>query len=409
MAQHILYIHQYFKTPQEGGAIRSYYLAKGLVEKGFEVEMLTTHNESIYTKAEIDGIKVHYLPVRYSNEMGFFKRIWSFFKFVRLAKKYAKNIASIDKAYITSTPLTVGLIGLWLKKKRHIPYIFEVRDLWPTAPIELGAIKSAPLKKYLYALEKKIYLGADKIVALSPGMRDWIKKVAPEKEVYMIPNMADCQFFKKELKDPKLTEFYNAQKPFVITYLGSIGITNHLEYLLDLASECKKRNLNIDFKVVGQGSQLSKIKLEAYLRKLSNVQFIGHQNKEGVRRLLNVTDATYVSFAKIPVLATNSPNKMFDSMASGKLTIVNSNGWTKDLVEQYKCGFYADPENPQEFIEKLKPFLTQKDLLESYKNNSRQIAEKLYSKRLQVEKLSKLLNNENKLKTNENEVYILTA
>ncbi|MBO6762661.1 MAG: glycosyltransferase, partial [Roseivirga sp.] len=99
----------------------------------------------------------------------------------------------------------------------------------------------------------------------------------------------------------------------------------------------------------------------------------------------------------------------FDSMASGKLTIVNSNGWTKDLVEQYKCGFYADPENPQEFIEKLKPFLTQKDLLESYKNNSRQIAEKLYSKRLQVEKLSKLLNNENKLKTNENEVYILTA
>ena len=225
----------------------------------------------------------------------------------------------------------------------------------------------------------------------------------------MIPNMADCQLFKKELKDPKLTEFYNAQKPFVITYLGSIGITNHLEYLLDLASECKKRNLNIDFKVVGQGSQLSKIKLEAYLRKLSNVQFIGHQNKEGVRRLLNVTDATYVSFAKIPVLATNSPNKMFDSMASGKLTIVNSNGWTKDLVEQYKCGFYADPENPQEFIEKLKPFLTQKDLLESYKNNSRQIAEKLYSKRLQVEKLSKLLNNENKLKTNENEVYILTA
>ena len=117
MAQHILYIHQYFKTPQEGGAIRSYYLANGLVEKGFEVEMLTTHNESIYTKAEIDGIKVHYLPVRYSNEMGFFKRIWSFFKFVRLAKKYAKNIASIDKAYITSTPLTVGLIGLWLKRK----------------------------------------------------------------------------------------------------------------------------------------------------------------------------------------------------------------------------------------------------------------------------------------------------
>lgn len=409
MAQRILYIHQYFKTPQEGGAIRSYYLAKGLVENGFEVEMLTTHNEAIYTKAEIDGFKVHYLPVNYSNEMGFLKRLWSFLKFVRLAKRYARNIEDIDKAYITSTPLTVGLIGLWLKRKRQIPYIFEVRDLWPTAPIELGAIKGKPLKNYLYRLEKRIYQEAEKIVALSPGMRDWIKKVAPEKEVFMIPNMADCQFFKKELKDPKLVEFYHANKPFVITYLGSIGVTNHLEYFLDIAEESKKRGLNIDFKIVGQGSRLSHIKLSAYLRKLSNVEFIGHQNKEGVRRILNVTDATYVSFANYPVLATNSPNKMFDSLASGKLTIVNSTGWTKDLVEQYKCGFYANPEKPAEFMEQLIPFMEQKDLLETFKNNARQIAENLYSRKLQVEKLTRVLNNESQMKTNGNEVYILTA
>ena len=409
MGQRILYIHQYFKTPQEGGAIRSYYLAKGLVENGFEVEMLTTHNEAIYTKAVIDGIKVHYLPVKYSNEMGFIQRVWSFLMFVRLAKRYIKNIPNIDKAYITSTPLTVGLIGLWLKRKRQIPFIFEVRDLWPTAPIELGAIKGKPFKNYLYSLERKIYQGSEKIVALSPGMRDWIKQVAPEKEVFMIPNMADCQFFKKELKDPKLIEFYHAQRPFVITYLGSIGVTNHLEYFLDIAAESKKQGLNIDFKVVGQGSRLSKIKLEAYIRKLSNVEFIGHQNKEGVKRILNVTDATYVSFANIPVLSTNSPNKMFDSLASGKLTIVNSNGWTKDLVEQYKCGFYANPEDPKDFMNKLAPFLTEKDLLETYKNNARQIAENLYSRKLQVEKLTKVLNNESQIRTSGNEVYILTA
>lgn len=409
MKQRILYIHQYFKTPQEGGAIRSYYLAKGLVEKGFEVEMLTSHNEAIYTKANIDGINVHYLPVRYKNEMGFIQRIWSFIKFVRLAKKYAKNIENVDKAYITSTPLTVGAIGLWLKRKRNIPYIFEVRDLWPTAPIELGAVKGAPLKKYLYNLEKKIYRESEKVVALSPGMRDWIKKVCPEKEVFMIPNMADCEFFKKELKDPKLVEFYHANTPFVITYLGSIGKSNHLEFLLDIAQESKKQHLNIDFKIVGHGSQLSQIKLNAYLKKLSNVEFIGHQNKEGVRRILNVTDATYVSFADIPVLATNSPNKMFDSLASGKLTIVNSQGWTKELVEQYKCGFYADPNSPKEFIDKLKPFLSEKEKLEAYKNNAREIAEKLYSKRLQIEKIAKVLSNESQIKVNENEVYILTA
>lgn len=409
MATKVLYIHQYFKTPQEGGAIRSYYLSKGLVEKGFEVELITSHNENHYTVKDIDGIRVHYLPVSYANEMGFVKRVSSFLQFVKKAKKLAAKIEGVDIAYISSTPLTVGLIGLWLKQKRNIPYIFEVRDLWPKAPIQIGAIKGGMLKKYLYRMESKIYHGAEKIVALSPGMRDWIKEVAPEKEVYMIPNMADCQFFKKEIKDPKLIEFYHAQTPFVVTYLGSIGQTNHLEFLLDIAEKSAKKGLNINFKVVGQGSRLKAIKLQAYLKKLNNVEFISHQDKEGVRRILNITDATYVSFKDLPVLATNSPNKLFDSLASGKLTIVNTPGWTKDLVEKYKCGFYADPHKPEDFLNQLTPFMEEKDKLEAYKTNARNIAEKLYSKRLQIEKLVKVLNNEQRIRVSEDEVYILTA
>ncbi len=409
MPSRILYIHQYFKTPQEGGAIRSYYLSKGLVENGFEVEMITSHNDSIYTVKEIDGVRVHYLPVSYSNDMGFVRRTLSFYKFVWKARRLAKTIQGIDHAYITSTPLTVGLIGLWLKKRMNINYTFEVRDLWPTAPIEVGAIKGSFFKKRLYRLEAKIYKHADRIVALSPGMRDWIKRVVPEKDVFMIPNMADCQFFQKEIKDPKLVAFYHAEKPFVITYLGSIGATNHLEFLLDIAEEAKVADLNIDFKVVGEGAQLRNIKLQAYLKKLTNVEFIGHQNKEGVRRILNITDATYVSFADLPVLGTNSPNKFFDSLASGKLTIVNTPGWTKDMVEQYKCGFYANPHEPKEFVTQLRPYLEEKELLETSKNNARRIAESLYSKKLQIDKLVKVLNNEKQIRTNENEVYILTA
>lgn len=405
----LLYIHQYFKTPQEGGAIRSYYLAKGLVRKGFEVEMITSHNESVYAFKVIDGIRVHYLPVPYRNEMGFLKRILAFLRFVRLAKRYASHIDGIEKAYITSTPLTVGSIGLYLKKKKKIPFTFEVRDLWPKAPIEMGLFKNPLIKKWLFAYEKKVYLAADKIVALSPGMRDWIKGVVPSKDVYMVPNMADCEFFQKELKDPKLIEFYHADKAFVITYLGSIGQTNNLEFLLNIAKLSKEQQLNIDFKIVGHGSRLKEIKQVAYQSQLNNIEFIGHQNKEGVKQILNVTDATYVSFKDIPVLATNSPNKLFDSLASGKLTIVNTAGWTKDLVEKYRCGFYADPHLPEQFLEKLSPFLEQKELLEKYKNNSRSIAEKLYSKRLQIEKIAGILDNQHSIKISEDEVYILTA
>lgn len=406
----ILYIHQYFKTPQEGGAIRSYYLSKGLVDHDFEVEMITSHNEGVYRKVNIDGITVHYLPVSYSNNFGFFKRIISFLKFIKVAKRFInKRQPKFDIAYITSTPLTVGLIGLWIKEKLGKPYVFEVRDLWPTAPIQIGAIKGSFIKKRLYKLEAKIYEGADKIVALSPGMRDWIKKVVPEKDVFMIPNMADCEFFNKELKDPKLTLFYHADTPFVVTYLGSIGWTNHLEYFLSIAEASLKAGLNINFKIVGEGSRLTSLKLMAYLKKLTNLEFYSHQNKEGVRRILNVTDATYVSFKNIPVLATNSPNKLFDSLASGKLTIVNSQGWTKDLVEKYRCGFYADPTSPKDFIEQIQAFIKNRELLELYKTNARQVAEKHYSKKLQIKKLVGVLNNQKQIRVSDSEVYILTA
>lgn len=405
----ILYIHQYFKTPQEGGAIRSYYLGRGLVENGFEVEMITTHNEKSYRKTNIDGITVHYLPIPYDNGMGGIRRIRSFMAFVRQSKKIIKAIKGVDLAYVTSTPLTVGLIGLWMKKKLSIPYIFEVRDLWPTAPIEIGMIKGALIKKWLFRLEARIYQGAEKIVALSPGMRDWIKKVVPDKDVFMIPNMADCQFFTKEIKDPKLVEFYHVNQPFVVTYFGSIGTANHLEFFLDIAEKSLKDNLNINFKVVGDGGKLSSIKLSAYLKKLTNLEFIGHQNKGGVKDILNISDATYVCFADLPVLATNSPNKLFDSLASGKLTIVNTPGWTKDLVEKYGCGFYANPKKPEEFLKLIKPFLKNRGLLDTYKNNARQIAEQHYSKKLQVKKLVSVINNEKQIRVSDSEVYILTA
>ena len=405
----VLYIHQYFKTPQEGGAIRSYYIAKGMVRQGFEVEMITAHNDSEYRQVTVEGIIVHYLPVTYHSEMHTLQRILSFMSFVRRAKKVIPTIEKFDLVYATSTPLSVGLIARWVQKKYKVPYYFEVRDLWPTAPIVLGAIKGYFIKKKLYQLEAKIYQHADKIIALSPGMQSWIQKVAPLKETHVIPNMADCDFFKIEQKDPRLLEFYHVAQPFVITYFGNIGISNHLEFFLELAAEASKEKLSIDFKIVGTGPRLRNIKQLSYTKKLTNVEFIPYQNKEGVKDILNITDATYTCFANLPILATNSPNKLFDSLAAGKLTVVNTPGWTKDLVTSNKCGFYTDPLNPRDFIEKIKPFLTDKVLLETYMKNARKTAETKYSRNLQVAKLISILRNEYPSKISGAEVYTLTA
>ena len=406
----ILYLHQYFKTPADGGAIRSYYLAKGLADRGNEVEMITSCNEKKDKTVTIDGIKVHYLSVYYDNRLGFIGRTLSFLKFVRKATKKASAIKGADLCYATSTPLTIGLIALKLKKKLNIPYYFEVRDLWPEAPIQMGAIKSNFIKNYLFRLEKKIYENAQKLIALSPGIRDGIEKLVPNKPINILPNISDCDFFHPETKDDRLEKKFNVKNKFVISYFGAIGKVNHLEYMIDIIKKCQGQKLNqIHFLVAGKGSEANKIVALAKNLQLNNVTFLGFLDKNGIKEVLNVTDATYISFADKPILETNSPNKFFDGIAAGKLCIVNSKGWIMNMLEEKQCGFYADPQQPEDFIQKILPFTKDSSQLLLYQANARKLAETYFSREIQVEKFARLFSNEEKLQPILPSVYTLTA
>ena len=247
--KNILYIHQYFRTPIEGGAIRSYHIAKGMVDRGMKVEIITAHNKSKYEKKTIDEIIVHYLPIPYSNKFTSWRRYLSFLNFVFAAFKHSKTIAKPDLVFATSTPLTVGIIALWLKWKRKVPYIFEVRDLWPEAPIQLGFIRSPFLIFTIKHLEKIIYKNARKIIALSPGIAKGIRNRYPHPDIKMIPNMADVDFFYK--KPIKIHE----KNELSIGYFGAFGLANNLEFILDLANECQKATIPVHFLLIGEGAK----------------------------------------------------------------------------------------------------------------------------------------------------------
>jgi glycosyltransferase involved in cell wall biosynthesis len=337
-------------------------------------------------------------------------RILAFLRFVRKANKKALSIPDVDLVYASSTPLTIGLTALKLKKKKDIPYYFEVRDLWPEAPVQMGVIRNSILKKYLYGLEKKIYQHAQKIIALSPGMRDGIEKIAPEKPIYILPNISDCDFFYPETKDQKLEEKYKVKDKFVISYFGAIGKVNKLDFMVELMRACQEKALHqIHFFIAGKGAETEKINLLIQKYGLRNVTTLGFLNKEGIKELLNVTDATYISFADKPILETNSPNKFFDAIAAGKLCIVNTQGWIKEMIELKECGFYANPYDPNDFIEKLIPFLKERSKLLLYQANARKLAENYFSRDLQTEKFIRLFSKEEKLEPISPSVYTLTA
>jgi glycosyltransferase involved in cell wall biosynthesis len=389
----IIYLHQYFLTPEQGGAIRSYHLAKSMVEAGYEVEMITSHNHAHYHYANIEGIKVHYLPVYYENNLNFIGRITSFLKFIYRAYEKATEIEDVDYCYATSTPLTIGLIALWLRRLHRIKYDFEVRDLWPEAPIQMGVIKNFFVKKYLFYLEKKIYSKAERIITLSPGIMEAVHKKVPNKEIHLIPNFSDCDFFHPEEKSPALEEKFTVKGKFVISYFGALGKANHLEYLLEAAREASKHSLeNVHFIVAGKGSELGMIKEKVKKYDLHNINFVGFINKERLHDLLNITDAVYISFANKPILETTSPNKFFDGLAAGKLMISNTKGWMKELIEKNECGFYYNPQNPADFVLKLLPYIHEANLLKKAQTNARKLGETEFCKDRMIEKFLAIIN-----------------
>lgn len=397
----ILYLHQYFKTPQDGGAIRSYYLAKGLVEHGHTVEMISSWNQSHYERKLVEGIIVHYLPIAYDNKMGFIRRIRAFLLFQRKALQLAIKIKDADLCYATSTPLTVGLLALSIKKRTGLQYYFEVRDLWPEAPIQLGILKNPILKWLATRWEKKIYEGADKIVALSPGIRLAIQKIVPHKSISLVTNVAECEFYQPYQK--------TGAEDFIVSYIGACGKVNKLERFLEVAREGLHRRTPVRFRLMGEGSELARLRILAEKMQLNNLTFVPFGDKEAVKAEMDLADALYVSFDEAPILQTNSPNKYFDGLAAGKLIVLNIGGWLSEMAEQHQFGFYANPHFPAEFWEKLAPFLYNRKLLQQRQQNARDIAEQYFSKQIQLQKLLKLIDKNQKGFQSNDEIITLTA
>jgi len=380
----ILILHQHFKTPQSGGAIRSYYLAKALVEKGHQVVVITGYNGE-KKQENVEGIEVLYLSIPYDNRFGFYARGQSFVKYISEATREVGNFKDFDYCYAISVPLTIGIVAMRIKRRYKIPFIFEVGDLWPDAPIQMGFVNSYFLKLFLFGLEKRIYQNAKSIVALSPSIKSAVEKKVPGKIVLMIPNMADTTFYQPEVKLPELEKKYGVEKKFVVSYIGALGVANGLDYFLDCARASQKANLAIQFFLCGDGAMLEHLESTSKKLQLQNFSVLPFQDREGVRELMNVTDASFICYKPVPVLETGSPNKFFDGLAAGKMIIVNFGGWIRKEIEENRCGIYVDPNHPTDFLKKIESIISDSKQLDNYKTASRALAEREYSR----EQLSK--------------------
>jgi glycosyltransferase involved in cell wall biosynthesis len=287
-------------------------------------------------------------------------------------------------------PLTIGLAAYWIQLRHGIKFIFEVGDLWPEAPIQMGFVKNFFFKRLLFSLEKFLYEKSDAVVALSPMILRSIQEKVRNKRIHLIPNMADTDFYRPEAKDPALEEKYDVKGKFVVSYIGAIGLANGLDFFVECARASEQSNLPVQFLLCGDGALLNALQRIVKQYQLKNFSFVPFQNREGVKEIMNVTDAAFICYKPVPVLETGSPNKYFDGLAAGKLIIVNFGGWIKEEIEKRDCGIYINPNRPTDFIKKIFPYLNDTGHLSQSQQASRLLAEESYSRKILSERFARI-------------------
>jgi glycosyltransferase involved in cell wall biosynthesis len=359
----ILYLHQHFCPPNGSGNNRSLELALHWVKAGHEVTIVcgsgNFQNSLPFLQAikryDFDGVKVIRLNVNYSHFDGFFLRIIHFIQFFFLSIFTSFITRKNDIVYASSTPLTIGLLGIWYKRVVGIHFVFETVDLWPDVPIKMRIIVNKLIIKVLYKIEKWIYNESAHIICLSEGMRDLIiKKGIPKDKVSVSHNGTNCDVFKPNITKSisKITLGYK-EDDFIVLYAGTIGLANKLEQLIDIALAVS--NPKIHFLIIGNGNRKNEVQDYAIRKKASNIRFIDSVPKKEVKRYFDASDIGAVIFAPFTLLETNSANKWYDYLASGLPVIINYEGWQKYYLERYNCGYSSkDSINLTDWIVKTK-------------------------------------------------------
>jgi glycosyltransferase involved in cell wall biosynthesis len=252
----------------------------------------------------------------------------------------------------------------------------------------MGFVRSNVFKWILYRMERFIYSDAQAIVGLSEKIKSAIEKRSRNKTVHLIPNMSDTEFYHPQLKDPMLERKFKTEGKFVVSYVGAIGLANGLDFFVECARACQQAGLPVHFILCGEGAMVDSLKRIAKQYQLGNFSILPFQNREGVREVMNVTDAAFICYKPLPILETGSPNKYFDALACGKLILFNFGGWIKEEVETERCGFYIDPKRPSQIVEKIQPFVDSNEQLQQYQAASRKLAESKYARRILSEKFA---------------------
>ena len=369
-----------------------------MITSGLTNPQFPVPKDKQYAEHEIEGIRVVSIAAAYNNPqvgtgMSGWLRMLKFYYFARLAKRIGRKLDKPDVVFATHTPLTIALAGADLARFFNVPFVFEVRDLWPEALVNVGALKNPLAIWWLRRMAKKIYAEAKHIVALSPGMKEGIIRTGVSAEkVTVVPNASDIDLFHPELDGSSARARLGLGDKFAAIYFGAMGMANGLEYVIEAGRILAERGKN-NIALILHGSGGKRSDLEAMARKyeLTNLIFSDLvPDKAEVARIVAGCQVCMVIY-RAAREHTWSPNKMFDALAAGKPVLINVPGWLGETIENNHCGRCLDSRRPDALAGALEELAANPQVCREMGKNARALAEREFAREKLAERIENVL------------------
>jgi len=360
--------NQYAHPPDLPGGTRHYDLGRELVKRGHQVTIFATsfhhylHRETRLKPGEhwkvedVDGLKFVWLRTppyqrndwrRVRNMVVFTLRAWW------LGRRLPRLVPEIEKPDVvigSSVHLLTPLAAYWVARRYRVPFVMEVRDLWPQTIIDMGELSAHhPIIRALQALERFLYHRAEKIITLLAQADKYITACGiPQEKIVWIPNGVDLSRFEG------LAPYVASEDGLKVIYLGAHGKANALDIIIQAAKILQDQGYcEIRFILVGDGPEKPRLMALAEELGLRNVEFRKPVPKDEVVKVLHFADVTVFVLRDLPLYNYGiSLNKLFDYLAASRPLILAGKP-ANNPVNEARCGLTVPPQDPEALAEAI--------------------------------------------------------
>ncbi len=372
----ILFFSHYFPPEGNAPASRVYEMCKRWVRSGHEVTVVTCvpnvpdgkayegYTNRLSQTERMDGITVVRVWTFLAANRGTVLRTANYLSYALSATIRSLFVERPDVVIATSPQFFCGWAGVLTKRLRGVPFVLEIRDIWPESIVAVGAMQHNPALRFLEWLEDRMYAEGTHIVTVGEGYRkQLLQKSVPDDKVTVITNGVDREIFKPREPDEQLKASLGLQGKFVCSYVGTIGMACGLDVILRAAKLLKDSGRDdVAFLLVGDGAVRQELQDSATRQGLDNVVFTGRQYKSEIPRFLSISDCCLVHLRKTGLFQTVFPSKLFDALATKRPVILGVEGYAARFIRESGGGICIEPENERELIDAVDRFRSDPEL-----------------------------------------------